>query len=764
MNTELDHPESPRSDGPGLSAQAGLLAAASALCGGAPATLATRDRDGRLHVIARDGAASPGHVLLPRVAAHLGPDGDNGHSPVTCAMARMPDGSAMVVACETPPQQAIAPGTLDALGGIARAAAALAIASPPLDDPSSQAVSLLQTMIDAVPDHIWAKDHDGRYLAINRAAAEAFGFGDPANGLGRSVHDVFAPERAAIAEAEDRVVMESGQPAHGILHPGAVTGEQRWWLANKIPMTDASGRVTGLIGISREVTEIEQARADLARERDCLQQILDAIPDAIFVKDREGRIVLHNQSTAQRLADSLGDRIIGAHVRDYYRGDRLERALEQDRFVLETGCALINEIERSDASCRERWDLVSKAPLYDASGAITGLVGIARDVTAIHQTERALSAERDQLQTILDSLPISVYLKDVRRRYVRINRMAADRIGIATPSDVIGQTAAAFWDPESAARILREEDRLLSGETDAIEGIDYQPRPDGSESIVLYTKQMLHNGEGRVVGMIGTDRDITRVIALERQLAAAKEAEEEASREAATLNATKGGMLAMLSHDFRTPLTAIQGYSDMIRDYNLDRETVRDYASEVSLAASRLAQLTSDMLELDRLQSGNEHLSLVPVALQPVVLEVVDLLAGQAAAHEIRLDLPDGLPPALGDAGALRRIFTNLLGNAIKYSPDGGKIDLSARDARDGFITVSVRDRGLGIPEADLERVFLPYVRLDSGRQRGITGTGLGLPIVRELARAQGGEVWAERADDDGSVFRLRLPIAPAGA
>ncbi|MFM9105113.1 MAG: PAS domain-containing protein [Chloroflexota bacterium] len=755
---------------PADAAVRGLLAAASALCGG-DAWLVRRGPEGGLTLVARsrdDGSAAPPPAVAEALAGACGPGAFqvSGHADGGVALAGAatadPRGGLIAVAGETTPGQVPAPPVLRALEGLADAAAALAATGetgPGLPDGGH----VLQAVIDAVPDHIWIKDPAGRYLAVNRAAAAMLGLDSPAQAIGRTARELRPSPGSEVIEEEDAAVLAYGEPIRGILRQGIITGDQRWWFSNKMPLLDASGRVAALVGISRDVTELETARADLARERDRLQQILDAIPDAVFVKDREGRIVLFNPPAAERLAPALGERVLGAHISDYYSGERLRRAREEDRRVMETGRPLLNQVHHAADGDRERWTLVSKAPLLGPGKVVEGIVGVSRDITPLQRAERLLAAERDQLQAILDALPVSVYLKDAAHRYIRINRTAAERLGLADPADAIGKTSADLWDAATADRIRDEERDLLASGEDEVEGIDFQPRPDGRETVVLYAKRLVRDAEGNPAGFIGTDRDITTIFALQRDLAVTRAARDEASRKADRLTAAKGGMLAMLTHEFRTPLTAIHGYADMIRDYDLDREAIRDYAGEISRASSRLADLTEDMLELDRLQSGGDTLDLAPVPLLPIITEVTDLLAGASLNHQVRVALPPDLPPALGNPAALRRILTNLIGNAIKYSPDGGQVVIEAVDPGDGFLDLSVHDHGLGIPEEDLRRIFEPYVRLAEGKRRGINGTGLGLPIVRELVRAQRGEVWAENAPDGGSIFRLLLPAAGPG-
>jgi signal transduction histidine kinase len=229
------------------------------------------------------------------------------------------------------------------------------------------------------------------------------------------------------------------------------------------------------------------------------------------------------------------------------------------------------------------------------------------------------------------------------------------------------------------------------------------------------------------------------------------------------LNKAKSDFVSIVAHEFRTPLTGIQGFSEIIRDYELTMEEAREYAADINADAKRLTRMINSQLDLDRLQSGQIDLETERLQLNDVVTAVVDLTRTTEPDHRVALDLDPALEPVIGDRDRLIQIVTNLLNNAVKYSPDGGAVLLSTR-CEGHQIHLAIKDHGVGIPAPALERIFEPYTRIETGPGGRVAGTGLGLPIVRQIVTLHGGRVWAESEPGKGSTFHVTLPVDPAKA
>jgi two-component system phosphate regulon sensor histidine kinase PhoR len=227
------------------------------------------------------------------------------------------------------------------------------------------------------------------------------------------------------------------------------------------------------------------------------------------------------------------------------------------------------------------------------------------------------------------------------------------------------------------------------------------------------------------------------------------------------LERVRQDFVANVSHELRTPIAAILGYAETLRAGALaDAVHAPQMVEIIHRQSERLSELVSDLLELSRLDARERPLSVTPVGLGEVVLRATEAMQPRAAAKHVSMThhIPDGLA-ARADAKALEQVLVNLLDNAVKYTPEGGTVELSAR-RDDERVELSVRDTGLGIEARHLPRLFERFYRVDRGRSRDMGGTGLGLSIVRHLVSAMGGDVRVQSQLGVGSTFTVVLAAA----
>jgi signal transduction histidine kinase len=224
------------------------------------------------------------------------------------------------------------------------------------------------------------------------------------------------------------------------------------------------------------------------------------------------------------------------------------------------------------------------------------------------------------------------------------------------------------------------------------------------------------------------------------------------------LNSAKSDFVSIVSHEFRTPLTGIQGFSELIRDEELTPAEMKEYAADINKDAQRLNRMITEMLDLDRMESGRMTLSREQTDVNAIIVEAAGRLGTNSPRHSIELNLDGDLPLVDIDKDKINQVILNLLSNAVKYSPGGGKIMVTTRVEGD-YVHVFVRDSGLGIPPDSLEKVFERYSRLESSATKYIQGTGLGLPIARQIIEMHGGRAWVESTVGEGSIFQFTLPL-----
>jgi signal transduction histidine kinase len=214
-----------------------------------------------------------------------------------------------------------------------------------------------------------------------------------------------------------------------------------------------------------------------------------------------------------------------------------------------------------------------------------------------------------------------------------------------------------------------------------------------------------------------------------------------------------------VSHELKTPVALIKGYAETLRreDADWDRETMQESLGVIAEEADHLTHLIDSLLEASRIQASGLKLEPTDVNLARLAEKVVDGFRTQTNVHTFELDFPADFPPSWGDPERLREVLSNLVSNAVKYSPDGGTVWVGGRIDGAG-VTIYVADQGMGIPPEEQDRIFDRFHRVDSGLHRRTEGTGLGLYLVKAIVEAHGGRVWVESAPGRGSIFMFTLP------
>jgi signal transduction histidine kinase len=223
--------------------------------------------------------------------------------------------------------------------------------------------------------------------------------------------------------------------------------------------------------------------------------------------------------------------------------------------------------------------------------------------------------------------------------------------------------------------------------------------------------------------------------------------------------------VANVSHELRTPLTSIRSYAETLTDYHdIPREMENDFLHVILNESDRMTKIVQDLLELSRFDAGNFTLVMEQFPLEKSVLSVCDAIALEAKkhGHEITAEFESGMPKICGDKARIEQVLLNILSNAVKYTPDGGAIDITG-GRTDSKAWVKIKDTGIGIPQEDLTRIFDRFYRVDKARTRESGGTGLGLSIAREIVSRHGGEILIESAAGAGTTVTVLLPIEGPG-
>jgi len=256
---------------------------------------------------------------------------------------------------------------------------------------------LFRRLMESLPDHVYFKDRNGRFLCINQAQADFFKLRTPDEAVGKSDYDFFTFDLAVEKDRDEREIVRTGVGFVGKEERSDGLNYVRWTLTTKLPLLGDKGEIVGTFGISRDITETKMAREALQEQHRLLRTLIEILPCRIFVKDALGRIQLSNEAYRKVLGAETREELLGQRSEDFLTGNRLQRVSEDDRSVLQHGVSIINR-EESDVTAdgQEHWHLLSKVPLLGVDGGIQGIVGMTADITAQKLSEaRALKAQRE---------------------------------------------------------------------------------------------------------------------------------------------------------------------------------------------------------------------------------------------------------------------------------------------------------------------------------------------------------------------------------
>ena len=385
-------------------------------------------------------------------------------------------------------------------------------------------------------------------------------------------------------------------------------------------------------------------------------------------------------------------------------------------------------------------DLSGRAPVARADEIGQVAVAFNQMVSKLSST----TVSRDYVDKIIRSMAESLMVVDMDGRIRTVNQATLDLLGCAE-EDLAGRPATVVMDPMPQS---------------AVRGVEGAYRAaDGRLIPVLFSATAMHGRAGEAEGTVWVAQDMTGRKQAQEALVAAKEAAEEASR-------AKSVFLANMSHELRTPLNAVIGYSELIRDECQDRGCCAAEAdlAKITKSGRLLLSLVNDVLDFSKIEAGRMQVTAQPFELNEVVEEVLNSVQPMAArnGNRVSVNTAGNGPSVCTDLMKFRQSLLNLMSNACKFT-QGGEIslDIAREEEADGqWLRVAVRDTGIGIESAHMEKLFQPFTQADSSTTRRYGGTGLGLAITRRFCRLMGGDVTVESTPGQGSTFTMRIPAA----
>jgi len=367
--------------------------------------------------------------------------------------------------------------------------------------------------------------------------------------------------------------------------------------------------------------------------------------------------------------------------------------------------------------------------------------------------------QQNLLKDLMDSVPDVIYFKDKTGKLILVNQSYADGLG-CTPEDVVGKTDFDFFPKKKAQMMTNDDLRVMRSGKPIIDKVERATRPDGEDNYVSTTKIPRFDDQGRIIGIIGITRDITRRKQLERLLQEKSNIDKkiEALEE---LNKMKSYFISVVSHEIRTPLTVVKEAVSLIADskigiLNAKQEII---IKNAAVNIERLKNIINDLLDISRIERGVYKLQYSLVNLNDLLTDTSGYFKDSAGQKGVKLEyrLPKRQINIFVDYEKINRVLSNLITNAIKFTEEGGSIKVEVK-VLESKIRIGVIDTGIGIPKDGLSKVFKRFVQVTNDSQKKNKGLGLGLSIAKELVQMHGGEIWVESEVAHGSKFYFTLP------
>ncbi|MBI5385299.1 MAG: PAS domain-containing protein [Verrucomicrobia bacterium] len=627
----------------------------------------------------------------------------------------------------------------------------------------------LHTLIECLPQRIFFKDRHSVFMTVNAAFAADCGL-KPEQLVGRSDLDFFPKELAEKYREDDRRIMAQGHP-ETIEEANLVGNRLRTVRVTKSPVRDAAGEVCGLLGVFTDITAERETAEALERQRQMLQALMENVPDRVFFKDRESRFICASRSLVKRQDLASPEDIVGKTDFDFLPEAEARELFEEEQEVMRTGQALACKVQRlSFKDGSTQWSAVSKTPVLDSRGVVTGLIGISHDITDLKRAEEELKRSQAFLESVIQNLPIMVFIKDADLRFVLWNKAGEELTGHSREV-FLGKTDRDFFPPAEAEFFTAKDREAMNGGRVVDIPEETLDTPHQGTRILHTKKVPILDEHGQPRYLVGISEDITERKATEEQLKLFAQRLEQS-------NAELQDFAYVASHDLQEPLRKVRAFGDRLRTKcgPVLGEDGRDYLERMTHAAQRMQTLIDDLLAYSRVSRRSDPF--VPVDLNNVVRGVLSDL--EARIEQVGGSvIAEPLPILEADPTQMRQLLQNLVGNALKFhrkdvpsvvrifvrEPSPATVPAAGRTFARGtkagrkraFCQVCVEDNGIGFDLKYLDRIFAVFQRLHSRQE--YEGTGIGLAVCRKIALRHGGDITAQSQPGQGATFIVTLPL-----
>ena len=624
------------------------------------------------------------------------------------------------------------------------------------DEETKRQKELFQLILQSIADGVVVADLNGKFLLFNAAAEHVLGIGATQTTPDKwsEQYGVYLPDSLTPYPAGQlplaRAIRGENVDAVEVFIRNPRVPEGRLLSIHGRPLKRADGALQGGVTVFHDMTERKRAEQALRQSEQRYHLLFDSNPHPVWVYDLQTLAIVDvNQSAVQNYGYSR-EEFLSLTIKDI-------RPTEDVPALLESAVKAPPETENAGVWRHRKKDgtlidvEITSHPL--TYGDRNARLVVATDVTERRKAEAALRQSEERFRLLVSEVVDYAILMLDPEGHIASWNAGAERINGYKSQEIIGQHFSRFHPPEDVARGKPAYELEIASSQGRFEEEGWRVRKDGSRFWANVVTTALRDPEGRLRGFAKVTRDNTQRKRAQELLLQAKEEAERGSK-------FKDQFLSTMSHELRTPLNAVLGFSDLLADerYGPLNERQQRYVNHIHTGGKHLLKLISDILDLSKIEAGRMEITREEVTVASAFAEVISALYPLAEKKSQAL-LQEVAPNLHVDADPMRfkQVLTNLVGNAIKFTPEGGRIELAARQV-DNQVRVEVRDNGPGIPPEQQQRIFEAFVRLTESGQ-ATEGTGLGLAITARLVELHGSTLSIESLPGEGACFYFSLPL-----
>ena len=609
---------------------------------------------------------------------------------------------------------------------------------------------LLRNLMNQIPDTIYFKDKESRFIRINAAQTKMLGLKHEDEAVGKTDFNFFPENHASAALEDEQNIIRTGKPMIGKLEYilRAHDHKYHWVSATKVPLISKDGSINGIVGISRDVSDLKKLEKEIKESEEKYRFMFEHSPIGFFTFDSSYKITQFNERFVHILQAS-SDKLLGLDLnlwKDKSIWPSIEKALLGEDATFEGWY----EASTSDALI---YTIFKTTPLYDANQKVIGGMGIVEDMTETKKNELEIRKSENHFRTIWENSFDGMRVIDDNGIIRSVNKSFCDIVK-KTKEELIGKHFTSVYEEKFRETFTLKGDENLKSKTVPL---NYERKLKLWDSSTVWLEE--------INSFIEISADENYLLSIFRNISERKLADEKIKiylEELKELNKSKDKFFSIVAHDLKSPFQGLLGLSEiLLEEYSeMSDEQIIHYLKMLRTTTKDVYRLIENLLDWSRLQTGRMEYNTEKLDVFHLAESVINLMNPTASKKNLKLS--NHVPRnnyVFADLNMLNSVIQNLVSNAIKFSNDSGFILISSVE-KAGHTEITVTDNGVGIREKDLLKLFKIDEHFSTKGTKDESGTGLGLLLCKELIEKHGGTIWAESELGKGTKFSFTIPKA----